>query len=209
MDWKNKHFSHEATYSAAAESVLRAARETISDALGGMEDTPDGLTAHGQLAWHTAKADARIVPVAGGTKLTIDLLVSRSAVWGRGFMLADVGSYYTRQIDKWFNQISERLGAANEGVLLSKTTANLKVQTGCFAGCLVYLLVGACLGILAIPLDRSLFSQPPGQVVGPFGAVASGIGLVAGVVAFLYFMYPEAPASKAIRVRLRRARTKD
>ena len=207
MDWKYKHFNQEAIFKASRQSVLEAARAVVAESLGGIEDTTDGFVARGYSAWHAARATFRITPTPNGTKVAVALLVERAAM--RGYMLFDVGGYYNGQIDKWFSGISQRLGGAQEQILVSKTTSNLKVRQGWLTGCLVYLIAGACLGIFAIPLDRALFPQSSGSIQGPFGIVASLIGFLAGVVAFLYVMYPDASASKFIRERLQRTQNKE
>ena len=206
MDWRYKHFNQEAVFKASPESVLEAARAVAAESLEGIENTTDGFIAGGHSAWHAAIATFRSMPAPNGTKLTVELLVERAAL--RGYMLFDVGSHYNGQIDKWFSRISQRLGESPEQVLVSKTTSNLRVQRGCLMGCLVYLLVGTCLVILAIPLDRALFRVSSGSTLGPFGVVASTLGLLAGIAAFLFVMNPDAPASKFIRELLHRKQNK-
>jgi hypothetical protein len=70
----------------------------------------------------------------------------------------------------------------------------------------VYLVVVACLSVIAVPLDQSLSARFSGPNPGPFTAVASAAGLIAGILVFLYVMYPDATVSKAIRERLRRGK---
>jgi hypothetical protein len=70
------------------------------------------------------------------------------------------------------------------------------------AGCLVYIIAGACLTVLAIPLDQALLPQSSASTLGPFTAVASTLGLLAGIAAFLYVRYPEGGVAKFIRERL-------
>lgn len=205
IDRSYKHFNQAAVFNALPGSALEAAREVASDSFGEFEVTPDGFTARGFSGWHNAIATFRIAPVPEGTRLTIELRVERAAM--RGYMLFDIGNFYNGQIDKWFSAIGERLAGTGERVLVSKTTANLKTQRGCRAGCLVYLLVGACLTIVAIPLDQALFKTPSSSV-GPFITLASCLGLLAGLLAFLYFMYPDAPAAKTIRRRFGPTRDK-
>jgi hypothetical protein len=207
MDWKYKHFNQEAVFKASRQSVLEAARTVVAESLGGIEDTPDGFVAQGYSAWHAAMATFRIRPTPNGTQVAVEVLVERAA--GRGYMLVDVGGYYTGQIDKWFSGIAQRLGGAQEHILVSKTTSNVKVRQGCLTGCLVYLIVGACLALIAIPLDRALFAQSAGLLPGPFSLVASGIGVLVGVVAFLSVRYPDASVSKFIRERFPRTQNKE
>jgi len=200
VDWTYKHFNQAAVFGAPRERVLEAARAVAADAFGSLEDTADGFVARGGRGWHVTSAAFRLTPAAEGTRLAVELLAQRAAM--RGYMLVDVGGYYDGQIDKWFSAIAQRLGGAPEQILVSKTTASLKVRRGCFAGCLVYLVVGACLAFLAIPLDHALFSQAAGSGPGPLSLAASSIGLLIGIAAFLLVIYPDAPASKAIRARL-------
>ena len=207
MDWKYKHFNHEAIFNAPPASVLEAARTVITESLGGVSDTPDGFETHGYGAWHSEIATFRISPAPEGTKVAVELLVKRAAM--RGFMLVDIGGYYAGQIDKWFSSIAQRLGNTPEPILVSKTTSNLKVQRGCLAGCLVYLVVGACLAIFALPLDRALLPQTSGSIPGPITFVASIIGLLAGVLAYLYVANPDAATSKFLRKRLQRPQDRE
>jgi hypothetical protein len=208
MDWKYKHFNRDATFNALPGSVLEAARAAVAESLGGIADTADGFIARGHGAWNAEIATFRFTPAAEGTKVTVELLVERAA--GRSFMLFDVGGYYNGQIDKWFSGIALRLGGAHEPVLVSKTTSNSKVWRGCLTGCLVYLIAASCLGIVAVLIDYAQFSQTSGLIPTPvISVVASLIGFIAGVVAFLYVLYPDAPASKFIRQRLLRTRNKE
>jgi hypothetical protein len=207
MDWKYKHFNQEAIFKASHASLIDAARAVVAESLGGIEDTTDGFVARGFGALHAETATFRITPTPDGTKVAVELLVERAAM--RGYMLVDVGGYYNGQIDKWFSAISQRLGGTQEQILVSKTTSSSKVQQGCLAGCLVYLIVGVCLVLLAIPLDRALFPQFSGPIQGPISIMASVIGVLAGVLAFTYVMYPDASASKFIRERLQRTQNKE
>ncbi len=207
MDWKYKHFNQEATFKALPESVLQAARASLAEALGDIEDTPDGFVARGYGAWHAEIATLRVTPLPEGTKLAVELRVERAAM--RGYMLFDIGGYYNGQIDKWFSSITRRLAGADEQVLVNKTTTSSKVPRGLLAGCLVNLIVGACLVIIAIPLDRALFPQASAASQGPFSVVASILGLLAGVAVFLYVVYPDAPAARFIRKHLQRTPKKE
>jgi hypothetical protein len=207
MDWKYKHFNQEAIFKALPGSVLEAARASVAGALGEIEDSAGGFVGRGYGAWHAEIATFRITPVSEGTKVAVELLVERAAM--RGYMLFDIGGYYNGQIDKWFLSTAQRLGGTQEQVLVHKTTSNSMVRRGCLTGCLVYLILGTCLAIAAIPLDRAFFPQPGGQIPGPISIAASGIGLLAGVAAFLYGMYPDAPAAKFIRERIQSIRNKE
>lgn len=208
MDWKYKHFNHDATFNALPGPVLEAARAAVAESIGAIEDTADGFVARGHGAWHAEIATFRFTPAPEGTKVAVELLVERAA--GRGFMLIDVGGYYNGQIDKWFSGTALRLGGPHEQMLVSKTTSNSKVWRGCLTGCLVYLVAATCLGIVAVLLDYAQFSQSSGLIPTPvIGIVASLIGFIGGVIAFLYVLNPDARTSKFIRKRLLRTRNKE
>jgi hypothetical protein len=207
MDWKYKHFDQEAIFKALPGSVLEAARASVAGSLEAIEDTPGGFVARGYGAWHAEIATLRVTPVPEGTKVAVELLVERAAM--RGYMLFDIGGYYNGQIDQWFSSITRRLAGTDEQVLVNKTTSSSKVPKGLLAGCLVNIIVGACLVLLAIPLDRAVFPQSSAASQGPFGIMAPVIGLLAGVAAFLYVMYPDAPAARFFRERLQRNRNKE
>ncbi len=187
MDWTYKTFRHEAVFNAPRASVLAAARASVAEALGAPEDTPDGFVARGTL-WHSAQATFHVTPTpeAAATRVAVELKVARGG--GRYYMLVDVGGYYEAQIDQWFSGIAQRLGGGPAPVLVSKTTGSVAVRRGCLAGCLVYLILGACLAGAAIPLDHALFPQLPGGGFGPLSGLASIAGLAAGVVVFLIVM---------------------
>jgi len=207
MDWKYKHFNQAAIFKASRESVLEAARAVVAESLGGIEDTGDGFTARGYSAWHAAIVTFRITTTPDGTRAAVEMLVERAAM--RGYMLFDVGGYYNSRIDQWFSGITQRLEGHQELTLVSKTTSNVKVQQGCLLGCLVYLIVGAGLGILAIALDRVLFPQFSGSNPGPMTILASIIGLLAGVLAFLYVANPDSSVSQLMKRQLQRIQHKE
>ena len=191
MDWTYKTFKQSAIFKALPGSVLEAARASVAEAFGGLEDTPDGFIARGHSGWRDAQATFHITPAPAGTQVAVDLRVPRAS--GRAYMLVDIGGYYDGQIDKWFAAIAQRLGGAPAETLVSKTTGSVALRRGCLAGCLVYLVGGACLSAFAIPLDHALFPQPGGAGPGPFTALASLIGLVAGVGVMLYVMRGRKP----------------
>ncbi len=207
MDWKYKHFNQQATFKAPRESVLEAARRVVAESLEEIEDTADGFVAHGYGVWHAQIATFHITPDPDGTKLAVELLVERASM--RGYMLVDIGGYYNGQINKWFLSISQHLGGTQELVLVHKTTSDSRAARGCLTGCLVNLIVGACLVLFAIPLDRALFPQASGPFQGPVSVLASAIGFLAGVTAFIYVVVPDAPVSRFIRKRLQRFQTRE
>ena len=194
MDWQSQHFTQEAVFSTSPESVLEAARAVVAESLGQVDDTPDGIVAHGRSGGHAVTATFRIQQAQDGTKVTVELLVARAG--GRGFMLFDVGGYYDIQLRKWLSAIAQTLGQPP----ISRSQP--PIQQGCLAGCVVYLFVGAGLAILAIPLDRWVLLQPSSPLPGPAMLMASMFGFLAGVVAFLYVRYPEASIWSGVRERL-------
>ncbi len=201
MDWKYKHFNQEAVFKSSRESVLEAARTVVAEALPQIENTPDGFVARGHSAWHAATATFRIEPTPDGAKIAVELLVGRAG--GRGFMLVDIGGYYDSQIRKWLLGVSRHLG--QQPISMTKPSLN----QGCLTGCVVYLIAGAGLALLAMPLDRVAFPQSSSAILGPFMVTASLIGFLAGVVAFLYVMYPEASIWSSIRERQQRIQNKE
>jgi hypothetical protein len=204
MDWKYKHFNHEAIFKASLEDVLEASRTVVSESFGGFEDISDGFTAKGFSGWHSSIATIRLTSTQDGTRLAVELLVERAAM--RGYMLVDIGGYYNIQIDKWFTRIAQRLDGTNEPILVRKTTLDSSIQRGCLMGCFVYLVVGVCLVIFAIPVDHALSPQ---SSQGPFSLLASALGLLAGIGAFLYVRNPEASTSKSVREWLHRIQSKE
>jgi hypothetical protein len=87
MDWQSKHFTQQAVFSAARESVLEAGRAVVAEAFGPAADTADGFTAQGRSGWHAATAKVRLEPAPEGTRLVAELLVARAG-W-RSFTLVD------------------------------------------------------------------------------------------------------------------------
>jgi hypothetical protein len=207
MDWKYKHFNHQAIFRASRQRVLEAARQVVAESLGRVEDTADGFVAQGYAALHPSTATVRLTSAVDGTHLAVELLVQRAAA--RGYMLWDIGGYYNGRIDKWFSGIAQHLGDSQEQVLVSKTTAALKGANAFRVGCFVYVVVGVCLAALAVPLSSALRPQSPESIQGPLAAAGSVIGLLAGIGAFLHRMYPDASASKFIRTRLHRTQDKE
>lgn len=110
MDWKYKHFNQTKIFNAPRQTILEAAMAVVSESLGGIEETADGFVARGSSAWHAAIATFHIIPVQNGFQVAVELLVERAAM--QGYMLFDIGGYYNGQINKWFSNISQRLGEA-------------------------------------------------------------------------------------------------
>ena len=194
MDLQFKHFTQEAVYSASRDSLLEAARAVVAESFGPAEDTPEGFTAHGRSGWHSATAKFRAEPAPEGTKLAVELQVSRATM--RGYMLADVGGYYDGQLRRWLTGIGRRLG--QPPVSMSRPS----VGHGCLAGCLVYLVLGTALVFLAAPLDRLVLLPRSMPLPGPAMLLASVIAFLAGIVTFLYVRFPEAPIWNGVRERL-------
>ena len=104
MDWKYKHFHQERVFPAPRDVVFEAARAFMAESLGWqVTNTPDGFTAQGYSFFHRAIANLRIQSAAGGTKVAVELLVERAS--SLGFMVFDVGGYYSIQIRKWLDGI--------------------------------------------------------------------------------------------------------
>jgi hypothetical protein len=207
MDWKYKHFNQEAVFKAPSQDNPAAARLTAAESLELVTDTAEGFIARGYLAWHPAIATFILTSTGNETRVAVELLVERAAI--RAYMLVDAGGYYNSQIDKWFSGIAQRLGGAQAQALVSKTTSNYQVRQGLLTGCLVYLIVGACLGIAGFALDHNLSPRSSGSITGPFGILASGIGLLAGIAAFLYVMNPDSAVAKFSREGQQSARNKE
>ena len=100
MDWKYKHYNLENEFQAQPDEVLKAARLFVSESLQWkIVDTGEGFDATGASFAHATIARFRITPTVGGTKLRVEFLVERAS--SLGFMLFDVGGYYSRQLRKW------------------------------------------------------------------------------------------------------------
>jgi len=150
MDWKYKHFHQERVFPAPHDVVFEAARTFMGDSLGWkITDTPDGFTAQGYSFSHGAIANLRIQSAAGaapsesGTRVAVELLVERAG-W-RGFMLFDVGGYYSIQIRKWLDGIQWSLKQKQTGSHDESTNplvvAQNKPAACIFNGCLVFIVV--------------------------------------------------------------------
>lgn len=198
MDWTYKHFTEEAVFSAPLHSVLEAAREVVSGTGYQIEEAADGFTARGSSGFHATTATFQASSVAGGTQLKVELLVRRySALWG--YILWDPFRFYGAHIDKWFTGIAARLGPSEETAVVSKSTMSYRVQRGCLAGCLTWLVAGACLGVAGVAADQALFPQLSSSSPGPFAAVASLVAILIGVLTFLYVRYPAGSVATFVR----------
>ena len=201
MDWTYKHFNQQAVFNEPMPRVIEAARAVLAESLEYIEDGPDGFVARGTSGFHAAQATLRFAPVAAGTEVNVDLEVKRfSALWG--YVLWDPFGFYNSRIDKWFARISERLGQSETAAVVSKSTMSYRVQRGCLAGCLVWIVLGAFLGVAGAAADHALFPQLSASTPGPVAGLASLIALAAGILAFLYVRYPEGSLAKSIRSRL-------
>src|SRR6185295_10855003 len=102
MSWKYKHFHQERGFAASRDVVVEAARRFMSESLGWkVTDTADGLKAEGYSFSHAAIGDFHIHSAGSDTRIDVDLMVERAGP--TGFMLFDVGGYYSIQIRKWLD----------------------------------------------------------------------------------------------------------
>ena len=144
MDWKYKHFHQERDFPAPPDVVLEAARKFMSESLGWqVTDGPGGFTAQGYSFTHHAIANLRFQSAADGTKVAIELLVERAG-W-RGFMLFDVGGYYSIQMRKWLDgiqwSIHQKLTGSTDESTNPLVLAQKKPAAYIFNGCLVFIVV--------------------------------------------------------------------
>ncbi len=144
MDWKYKHFRQARGFPAERDVVANAARAFMIEALGWkIADTPEGFSAEGYSFTHRAIANVRMHSGTAGTTVEIDLSVER--VGPTGFMLFDVGGYYTIQIRKWFDGIQARIHqelSDNKDAAPIGPHAPPNKATSClFNGCLVFIAV--------------------------------------------------------------------
>jgi len=144
MDWKYKHFHQQRVFPAPRDDVFEAARSFMSESLGcQITDTPDGFTAEGYSFTHRAIAHFHIQTLADGTKVAVELLVERAG-W-RGFMLFDVGGYYSIQIRKWLDGVQwslhQKLTGSTDPSTNPLVLAGNKPSAYIFNGCLVFIVV--------------------------------------------------------------------
>lgn len=147
MDWKYKHFHQERVFAESTSDVTQAAQQFVKDSLGWtIKDAPDGFTAEGSSFGHAARAIYRIKSAAQGAKVEIDLLVERAGV--TGFMLFDVGGYYSIQIKKWLDgiqwnihqNVSGAAGATSPPIAAASNKNAARFFNGCMM--LVFLILG-------------------------------------------------------------------
>lgn len=143
MDWKYKHFHQERVFAEPRDLVIEAAREYMTQSLGWkISETAEGFDAEGSSFSHQATADIGLHPVAEGTRLTIDLAVSRAGA--SGFMLFDVGGYYNIQILKWLDGIQWTIHqkvTPGEERQNPPVPATNKVAGCVFNGCLAFIVL--------------------------------------------------------------------
>lgn len=144
MDWTYKHFHQERIFSGSRDDVFEAARTFMADSLGWqITNTPDGFRAEGDSFAHHAIANLHIQSASGGTNVAVELLVARAG-W-RGFMLFDVGGYYSIQIRKWLDGIQwplhQKLSGSRDESQNPLVLAANKPAAHIFNGCLVFIVV--------------------------------------------------------------------
>jgi hypothetical protein len=110
MDWKHKHFVGTRTYSQTRHQVLAEALRLMSEtSRWTLEDTADGFKAQAapnDFA-HAATAAFHVVPDGDGALVTVEMAVKRFGL--EGYMLFDVGGYYSGEIRNWLESIGDRL----------------------------------------------------------------------------------------------------
>ena len=144
MDWKYKHFHQERVFPAPRDLVFESARAFMGESLGWqITNTPDGFTAQGYSFSHRAIANLHIQSAADGTNVAVELLVERAG-W-RGFMLFDVGGYYSIQIRKWLDGVQwslhQKLTGSDDQSTNPLVLAANKPAAYIFNGCLVFICV--------------------------------------------------------------------
>jgi hypothetical protein len=144
MDWKYKHFHQHRVFQSPRDMVIEAARAFMAESLGWkITDTADGFTAEGYSFSHRAIANLHFQSVAEGTKVAIELRVERAG-W-RGYMLFDVGGYYSIQIRKWLDGIQwslhQKLTGTHDESTNPLVLAENKPAAYIFNGCLMFIVV--------------------------------------------------------------------
>lgn len=182
MDWKYKHFHQERVFAAPRDVVTEAARTFMTDSLGWqVKDTTEGLTAEGYSFTHRAIANIHLQSAGEETKVVMELLVERAGAW-RGFMLFDVGGYYSIQVSKWLDGIQwaldQRLTGTHEGSTNPLVLAQNKPAAYIFNGCLVFIVVTFALYFLV-----TFISAVVGLLTGNLFLVGRGSVTVHGIAA--------------------------
>jgi hypothetical protein len=191
MNWKYKHFHQARTLAASPEVVVEAARRFMSDSLGcKVSDTADGLRAEGYGFSHATICDLHIHSLGSGTKLEVELMVERAGP--TGFMLFDVGGYYSIQIRKWLDGIQSGIHQTGAGApqqaappipIANKTGARI------FNGCLMFTFV-----IIGLWFLGNFISAIVGLLTGTLylwgkGGTLVVHGLAARIVAALIILF--------------------
>ena len=179
MDWKYKHFHQERVFPAPRKVVTEAARTFMVESLGWqVTDTPDGFTAQGYSFTHRAIANLQIQSAAAETKVAVELLVERAG-W-RGFMLFDVGGYYSIQIRKWLDGIQwslqQKLNGSHDESTNPLVLAQNKPSAYVFNGCLVFIVVTFALYFLV-----TFISAVVGLLTGNLFLLGRGSLIVHGI----------------------------
>jgi len=192
MDWKYKHFHQERVFAAPREDVTDAARAFMAESLRWkITDTADGFTAEGYSFTHPAIENFNFKTVSGGTNVAVELLVERAG-W-RGFMLFEVGGYYSIQIRKWLDGIQwslhQKLTGSHDESQNPLVLAQNKPAAYIFNGCLVFIVVTFALYFLVTfisavvgLLTGHLFLLGRGSLIihGIWGRIVSAAILVFG-----------------------------
>jgi hypothetical protein len=187
MDWKYKHFHQERVFDAPRDLVTEATRTFMADSLGWkVTETPDGFTARGYSFTHQAIANLHIQSAVSGpsaetgTRVAIELLVERAG-W-RGYMLLDVGGYYSIQIRKWLDGIQWSIHQMQTGSHDESQNPLVLAQNKPAAyvlnGCLIFIGVTFALYFLA-----TLISAVVGLATGNLFLLGRGSVTVHGAAA--------------------------
>jgi hypothetical protein len=164
MDWKFKHFSGAQTYRQPPGQVLAEARGLMTQtARWRLEDTADGFRAQavGNDFGHDAAATFHVAPDGDGSKVTVEMAVRRVGL--EGYMLFDIGGYYSGEIRGWLDGLTDRLDGRPADAAHRPRSAGARAF-GCLAGFIVvvggfFLLwslviaptIGLAFGVLYLP----------------------------------------------------------
>src|ERR1041384_236378 len=144
MDWKYKRFRQARVFPAPRDVVSSAARSFMTESRAWqIADATDGLSAQGYSFSHRAIANVRIHEGTDGTAVDIDLLVERAGA--TGFMLFDVGGYYSIQIRKWFDGIQtlihQQLSDSGIASTIPLPKRSNRTASCLFNGCLAFMVI--------------------------------------------------------------------